>query len=138
MFLAVVPLEEIIRSLTSILKIIDLENTEVRDKCLKSIGIHCSKLRYFSLLLYYIITFSYFRNRRLLIITCKNRSLNLTHFRYVTDTGNQWLCNVDYPGMGNGKSGLCETIKKIKHSSYGCYSAGNTSGAHTFTALGHP
>jgi hypothetical protein len=31
----------------------------------------------------------------------------------VTDTGIQWLCNVDYPGMGNGKSGLCETIKKL-------------------------
>jgi hypothetical protein len=31
----------------------------------------------------------------------------------VTNTGIQWLCNVDYPGMGNGKSGLCETIKKL-------------------------
>jgi hypothetical protein len=31
----------------------------------------------------------------------------------VTDTGIQWLCNVDYPGMVNGKSGLCETIKKL-------------------------
>ncbi len=31
----------------------------------------------------------------------------------MTDTGIQWLCNVDYPGMGNGKSGLCETIKKL-------------------------
>ncbi|XP_046457781.1 uncharacterized protein LOC124204698 isoform X4 [Daphnia pulex] len=67
------------------LLILNIENTEVGDKCLQSIGIHCSKLR----------------------------SLNLTHCRNVTNTGIQWLCNVDYPGMGNGKSGLCETIKKL-------------------------
>ncbi|XP_046458339.1 uncharacterized protein LOC124205068 [Daphnia pulex] len=67
------------------LLILNLENTIVRDKCLQSIGIHCSKLR----------------------------SLNLNRCLYVTDTGIQWLCNVDYPGMGNGKSGLCETMKKL-------------------------
>lgn len=31
----------------------------------------------------------------------------------MTDTGIQWLCNVDYSGMGNGKSGLCGTMKKL-------------------------
>ncbi|EFX87187.1 hypothetical protein DAPPUDRAFT_236074 [Daphnia pulex] len=40
-------------------------------------------------------------------------SLNLNRCLYVTDTGIQWLCNVDYPRMGNGKSGLCGTIKKL-------------------------
>ena len=37
----------------------------------------------------------------------------MNHCLYVTDTGIQWLCGVDYPDMTNGKSANRKSMKKL-------------------------